>query len=176
MQFQDLAINGACVVDLDRREDSRGFFARSFCQREFADHGLVPAIAQCNVSWNRLQGTLRGIHYQRHPSAEAKLVRCVRGAVYDVVLDLRPHSETYRRWVSVELNEENRTAVYVPPGCGHGFQSLCDDTEILYQMSAVYNPDLESGVRWNDPAFAIRWPIAAPIISDRDRNYPDFIS
>jgi dTDP-4-dehydrorhamnose 3,5-epimerase len=174
MRFEPLSIPGAFLIGLERFEDERGFFARSFCRREFELHGLTPVAVQCSLSWNRRRGTLRGIHFQRDPLPEAKLVRCTRGAVYDVVLDLRSNSSAYRQWVAVELGAESRNAVYVPGGCGHGFQTLSDDTELFYQMSEFYDPALASGVRWNDPAFGIRWPVDRPIMSERDAAYPDF--
>jgi len=174
MQFRPLAIAGAFAVEIEPREDDRGFFARSFCRQEFAEHGLSPVIAQCNVSWNRLRGTLRGLHFQRDPHWEAKLVRCTRGAAYDVVVDLRTASPTYLKWAAVEISAANRTAVYAPSGFGHGFQTLCDDTEIFYQMSEPFYPALSGGIRWNDPAIAVEWPILPPIVSDRDNSFPDF--
>jgi dTDP-4-dehydrorhamnose 3,5-epimerase len=174
MRFVTRQIAGVYLVELDTIDDHRGFFARSFCMSEFRDRGLDPVIAQCSVSWNHKRGTLRGMHFQAAPHAEAKLVRCTRGAVYDVVVDLRPESPTYLKWDAMEINADNRTAVYIPKGCGHGFQSLCDNTEILYHMSEPHHPGASSGVRWNDPAFAIEWPIAEPILSDKDRCYPDF--
>jgi dTDP-4-dehydrorhamnose 3,5-epimerase len=163
---------GVCVVELERLEDERGFFARSFCQDEFEKAGLRTAITQCNVSWNRTRGTLRGLHFQAAPHEEAKLVRCTRGAVWDVVVDLHEGSATRWRWYAVELTADNRRAVYVPEGFAHGFQTLADDTEVLYQMSEFYHPSLARGVRWDDPRLGIRWPVPAPILSQRDRSYP----
>lgn len=174
MRILDTAIEGAKLVELEPIEDQRGFFARSFCRREFEQHGLDPALVQCNVSFNHRRGTLRGMHFQRAPHAEAKLVRCTRGAIYDVIVDLRPQSPSFMRWIPAELSAENRRALYVPRGVAHGFQTLTDDAEVLYQMSEFYAPEAAAGVRWDDPAFAIRWPIAAPIVSARDRAYPDF--
>jgi dTDP-4-dehydrorhamnose 3,5-epimerase len=165
---------GAKVVELETIEDERGFFARSYCAREFEAEGLEHCVAQCNVSYNRRRGTLRGMHFQRTPHAEAKLVRCTRGAIYDVIIDLRPESATFRRWVAAELTADNRLALYVPRGFAHGFQTLTDDSEVFYQMSEFYVPDAASGVRWNDPAFAVAWPIANPILSPRDASYADF--
>ena len=173
MQFRPLAVAGAFAVEIQRHEDSRGFFGRSFCQDEFAKHGLDPVVAQCNVSWNRLRGTLRGIHFQNEPHPEAKLVRCTRGVAYDVVVDLRPDSPSYLKWASVEISADNRIALYAPAGCGHGFQTLCDDTELLYQMSESFYPELSNGIRWNDPSIGVDWPILPPIISDRDNSYAD---
>lgn len=175
MRFRSLGIAGAFAIDLERLEDDRGFFARSFCEQEFAGHGLSSVIAQCNISWNRVQGTLRGIHFQRHPHAEAKLVRCTRGALYDVVVDLRPSSPTYLKWEAIQISADDRTAVYVPDGCGHGFQTLRDDTEVSYQMSERYHPELAGGIRWNDPAVCLAWPLLPPIVSDRDNSYPDLV-
>lgn len=172
MQFRPLSIPGAMVVEVERREDSRGFFARSFCREEFAAQGLDADFVQCNLSWNARRGTLRGMHYQRAPSREGKLVRCTAGAIWDVVLDLRPDSPTYLRWEAAELTASNRRALYIPPGLAHGFQTLADDTEVFYQMTDMYAPDLADGVRWNDPAFGIDWPVADPILSERDAAYP----
>ncbi len=154
--------------------DERGFFARSWCQREFADHGLNPKLAQCNISVTSLKGTLRGLHFQAAPFAEAKLVRCTRGSIYDVVVDLRPSSAAFRDWTAVFLRAEKHNMVYVPEGCGHGFLTLEDDVEVFYQMSEVYSAPAARGVRWNDPAFQIAWPEKVEVISERDRTYPDF--
>jgi dTDP-4-dehydrorhamnose 3,5-epimerase len=172
MQFRPLTVAGAFAVDLERREDSRGFFARSFCQEEFREQGLDPRITQCNVSWNRFRGTLRGIHFQRHPHPEAKLVRCTRGAAFDVVVDLRRESPTWRKWAALDITAGNRIAMYAPAGCGHAFQTLTDDTEIVYQMSESYHPALADGIHWNDPAIGIQWPVLPPLVSDRDDAYP----
>lgn len=173
MKFRPSPLHGACVVELEKIEDERGFFARSWCTREFEEQGLNPRLVQCNVSWNRSHGTLRGMHYQTAPVAEAKLVRCVRGALHDVLIDLRPDSATYRRHFGVELSAQNRRMVYVPEGVAHGFLTLEDDTEVFYQMSEFYDPDHAAGVRWDDPAFGICWPSEVLVISDRDRTYPD---
>ena len=174
MIFIALPLSGAYRIELDRREDDRGFFARSWCEREAAAHGLNPRVAQCNVSFNRRRGTLRGMHFQAPPHEEAKLVRCTRGALFDVIVDLRPESETFRRWVAVELTEDNASAMYVPEGFAHGFQTLVDDTEVLYQMSTFYVEGLQRGVRWDDPAFGIRWALPDPIVSARDAAFADF--
>jgi dTDP-4-dehydrorhamnose 3,5-epimerase len=168
------AIEGARLVELEPIEDERGFFARSFCREEFAAQGLDPCVAQCNVSFNRRRGTLRGMHFQRPPHAEAKLVRCTRGAIYDVIVDLRKESSSFLKWIAVELTAENRRALYIPQGVAHGFQTLEESSEVLYQMSELYSPDAAAGVRWDDPAFGIDWPIARPIVSARDGAYPDF--
>jgi dTDP-4-dehydrorhamnose 3,5-epimerase len=166
---------GAVVIEAEPVEDERGFFARSFCAREFAARGIDARVAQCNVSFNRERGTLRGLHFQHPPHAEAKLVRCTRGAVYDVALDLRSDSPTFLDHFAVELSAANRMMLFVPAGLAHGFQTLEPDTEVFYQMSAPYVPEAADGVRWNDPAFAIEWPLAVSAISERDRTYPDFI-
>ena len=171
MKFAPTSLEGAFVVELERMEDERGFFARSFCQDEFRRHGLKPLIAQCNISWNRKRGTLRGLHYQAAPHEEAKVVRCTRGAIWDVVVDLREGSATRLRWYAAELNAENRRALYVPEGFAHGFQTLADDCEVLYQMSEFYHPELARGVRWDDPRLGIDWPLPDPILSARDRSY-----
>jgi dTDP-4-dehydrorhamnose 3,5-epimerase len=175
MIFTPTDLPGAMIVDLDRKEDERGFFARSWCRDEFAAHQLNPNLAQCNVSFNKTAGTLRGMHYQTPPYEEAKLVRCTAGALYDVIIDLRPGSRTYLRHLAVELTAENRRALYIPEGFGHGFITLADNTEIFYQMSTFYVPDSQRGVRYNDPAFGIRWPIPIAVVSDRDKTYPDFV-
>ena len=171
MKFLPTPLAGAYVVELERIEDERGFFARSFCQNEFRRHGLKPAIAQCNVSWNHKRGTLRGLHYQAAPHEEAKVVRCTRGAVWDVIVDLREGSPTRVRWHALELNAENHLAFYVPEGFAHGFQTLADDSEVLYQMSESYHPGLARGLRWDDPRLGIEWPLPDPILSARDRSY-----
>jgi len=173
MLFTQTRVSGAFVVDLDRHEDERGFFARSWCQREFQAHGLDPCVAQCNVSYNHFAGTLRGIHFQAHPHEEAKLVRCTKGAIYDVVVDLRQRSETFRQHDGVVLSEDNHRALYVPEGCGHGFLTLTDKSEVFYQMSQYYEPTAGRGLRWNDPSLGIQWPEAVRVISERDRTYPD---
>jgi dTDP-4-dehydrorhamnose 3,5-epimerase len=172
--FQPSPLAGAFVVELERREDERGFFARSFCQDEFAKHGLNPRLVQCNVSFNTRRGTLRGMHYQAKPHEEAKVVRCTQGAVWDVMVDLRPESATFKRWQGVELSAANRRALYIPEGLAHGFQTLTDDAELLYLMSEFYHPESARGVRWDDPAFRIEWPLQDPHMSERDRTYPLF--
>jgi dTDP-4-dehydrorhamnose 3,5-epimerase len=172
--FERLKLSGACAVRLERFEDHRGFFARSWCQREFAEHGLTARLVQCNISFTRARGTIRGMHYQVPPREEAKLVRCTAGAIYDVIIDLRPDSPTFRQWIGIELTAANRVMLHVPEGFAHGFQTLEDDTEVFYQMSEYYEPELARGVRWDDPAFGMRWPIPDPILSDRDRSFPDY--
>jgi len=174
MVFTEAGLPGAFIVDVERFEDSRGFFARSWCTDEFARHGLNTRLVQCSVSRNLARGTLRGMHYQIAPHEEAKLVRCTMGAVYDAIVDLRPSSKTYLRSVGVELTAQNHRALYVPEGCAHGFLTLEDDSEVLYQMSQFYAPHAARGVRWNDPAFGIAWPDAVRVIADRDRDFPDF--
>jgi dTDP-4-dehydrorhamnose 3,5-epimerase len=170
----DTALEGAKIVEIEPSEDERGFFARTYCSREFEALGLEPCIAQCNVSYNRRRGTLRGMHFQRAPHEEAKLVRCTRGAIHDVIVDLRAGSRSYLRWIALELSADNRRALYVPRGFAHGFQALTDEAEVFYQMSEFYVPGAASGVRWNDPAFGIEWPIRDPILSPRDATYPDY--
>ncbi len=171
MIFTETRLKGAHIIDIERRCDDRGFFGRSFCQNEFASHGLKTAVAQCNVSFNTKKGTLRGMHFQLPPRAEAKLVRCTRGAIYDVIIDLRPESPTYCEWISVELTADNCRMLYIPEGWAHGFQTLENDSEVFYQMFEFYAPDQARGVRWDDPAFGITWPIPNPVISEKDRTY-----
>ena len=171
MRFVPTPLDGAFTVEIERIEDERGFFARSFCQEEFGARGLDPVVAQCSVSFNRRRGTLRGLHYQDKPHEEAKLVRCTRGAVWDVIVDLRENSATRHRWYAAELSAENCRALYVPCGFAHGFQTLADDSEVLYQMSEFHHPESARGLRWDDPAFGISWPIPDPILSSRDRSY-----
>lgn len=175
MIFSPIPLKGAFVLELEERGDERGFFARSFCQKEFQEHGLNPRIAQCSISWTGKRGTLRGMHYQVAPFEEVKIVRCTRGRVYDVIIDLRPTSETFKRYFAVELSGVNHKQIYVPEGFAHGMQVLEDDSEVFYQVSEFYSPECSRGVRWNDPAFGIEWPISNPIMIDRDRNYQDFI-
>jgi len=172
MKFTELPLAGAYLIELDRRTDERGYFARSFCVQEFSDHGLPTAVVQCNVSFNLARGTLRGMHFQRAPMAEAKLVRCTRGAIYDVIIDLRQGSPTCCRWYGAELTEENGSALFVPEGFAHGFQTLADKSEVFYQMFAGYSSEHADGVRWDDPAFGISWPLPVTAIADRDRAFP----
>lgn len=174
MIFTETGIPGVVVVELEKLGDERGFFARSFCAGEFARSGLHSRFPQANISFNKAMGTLRGLHYQAEPKPEPKLVRCSRGAIFDVAVDLRPGSPTCGRWTSHELNDENHKGLYVPPGCAHGFMTLEDDSEVFYLMGESYHPNLARGVRWNDPAFAIDWPLEPVIISERDAGYPDF--
>lgn len=174
MLFRETELPGAFVIELQKYEDERGFFARSWCQKEFEAHGLNPRTVQCNLSFNKVKGTLRGMHYQVAPHAEAKLVRCTRGAIYDVIIDLRRKSPTYKQYVSEVLSSKNYKALFIPEGFAHGFQTLEDNSEVFYQMSEFYSPEHQRGLRYNDPAFRISWPIEATVISDRDRNYEDF--
>lgn len=174
MIFRPTGLPGAYVVDIEPRVDERGFFARTWCQEEFAAHGLSPRLVQCNISHNRVEGTLRGMHYQVAPAAEAKLVRCTRGAIHDVIVDLRPDSPTFLRHVGVTLTAATHTMLYVPEGFAHGFLTLTDDTEVFYQMSEFYAPECARGARWNDPQFGIAWPGPVRCISPRDATYPDF--
>jgi dTDP-4-dehydrorhamnose 3,5-epimerase len=173
--FAETELKGVFIVEVDKLVDARGFFARVWCEQELRGQDLNPRIAQCSISFNHKRGTLRGMHYQVAPHEEAKLVRCTAGAIYDVVLDLRPDSSTYTRWTSVELTALNRRMMYIPEGCAHGFQTLEDETEVLYLISQVYDAASARGVRWNDPAFSIEWPAANRTLSDRDRTYPDFV-
>ena len=173
MKFQQTELNGAYVVDIERHSDERGFFARSYCADEFANHGLVWHWPQCNISFNAQKGTLRGLHYNAAPHAEAKLVRCTMGSIYDVIVDLRPHSETWMGWIGVELDAASRRALYVPAGFAHGFITLSDDTEVFYQMSARYVPEAARGLYFCDPALGVRWPIPVQVISERDASYPN---
>lgn len=171
MIFKELSIPGVFLISLERYMDERGFFARSFCKKEFGEQGLCTDFLQCNISYNEIHGTLRGIHYQEKPYGEVKVVSCAKGAVYDIVLDLRIDSPTFRRWISIELNDENNYMLYLPIGVGHGFQTLMDHTFVYYQMGTVYVPSAARGIRYNDPYFAVDWPIKNPIISVKDRGY-----
>ena len=175
ISFQETELQGAFVITPERFEDERGFFARSFSDREFEAHGINPRLVECNISFNRRRHTIRGMHFQRSPHAQAKLVRCTAGSIYDVIIDLRPGSKTFGRWVGVELTAENRLMLYVPEGFAHGFQTLADETEVFYQVSAYYAPESCDGARWDDPAFAVRWPATDNVtINERDQSYPDF--
>lgn len=174
MRFEPTALDGVLVVRPELREDERGWFARTWCEREAREHGLETTWVQCSISYNARRGIIRGLHYQRPPYEETKLVRCTMGSIHDVVLDLRPQSPSFGQYAAVELSATNRLAVYVPRGCAHGFQVLEDGTEVFYQISEFYAPDHAAGVRWNDPAFSIRWPVMPAILSDRDRALPDY--
>lgn len=174
MIFTETKLPGAYVIELEKRGDARGFFARAFCQHEFTAIGLMTVVAQTNLSFSQSAGTLRGMHYQSAPYAEAKLVRCTRGSLYDVIIDLRPASATYRSWLGVELSADNRRMLYVPEGFAHGFITLEDAVEVTYQVSQFYTPEAERGVRWDDPAFGIEWPLTPTVISDKDKRWPDY--
>ncbi|MCG8458856.1 MAG: dTDP-4-dehydrorhamnose 3,5-epimerase [Holophagales bacterium] len=174
MIFHELSIPGAFLIEPERKEDRRGFFARTYCRNELEDRGLDPTVVQCNVSVNTSKGTVRGMHWQAAPHEEIKLVRCTSGAIHDVILDLRSESPTYKRCYGVDLTRDNRLALYIPAGVAHGFQTLEDDTEVFYQMSELYYPESARGVRWNDPAFEVEWPLPISMISERDLTFPDF--
>jgi dTDP-4-dehydrorhamnose 3,5-epimerase len=175
MIFTETKLSGAYVIELETFADERGFFAMNWSAKEFAARGLDALVAETNVSFNKHRGTLRGMHYQKDPHGQAKLVRCTRGAIYDVIIDLRPASQTMTDWFGVELTADNHRMLYIPLGFAHGFQTLVDDTEVSYQMSSVYVPGSGTGVRWNDRAFGISWPISALTINERDRTYLDFV-
>lgn len=174
MLFSETSLPGVFEIHIEPHSDDRGFFARSWCRNEFEALGLNPRLVQCNISFNVRKGTLRGMHFQVPPHAEAKVVRCTRGAIYDVVLDLRTSSPAYKSWIAVVLTSANRQMVYIPEGCAHGFLTLEDETEVFYQMSEFYNAESARGVRWNDPAFRITWPERVEVISERDAAYADF--
>jgi dTDP-4-dehydrorhamnose 3,5-epimerase len=174
MKFIETELSGAFIIRPELAKDARGFFARVFCQREFREQGLHASLVQCNISFNREKDTLRGMHYQVAPHREAKLVRCTSGAIFDVIVDLRSDSPTFRKWLGVELSAEHRTMLYVPERFAHGYLTLTGNTEVFYQVSEFYAPSGERGVRWNDPAFGIRWPASPRVISDKDAGHPDF--
>ncbi|MDR3458571.1 MAG: dTDP-4-dehydrorhamnose 3,5-epimerase [Verrucomicrobiae bacterium] len=174
MKFIETPLKGAFVIELEKRGDDRGWFARFFCEREYQQHGLNHKIVQVNTSASKDKGTLRGMHYQLAPKAEDKIVRCLRGGLFDAIIDLRPGSATYRQHFSIELTAENRTMLYVPQGFAHGFITLEPDTEAFYLVTEYYAPERERGIRYNDPQFGIRWPLEPVVISDKDRNQPDF--
>jgi dTDP-4-dehydrorhamnose 3,5-epimerase len=175
MIFTETKLSGAYVIDLEPHHDERGFFARAWCETEFTEHGLNPCIKQCNISFNPKEGTLRGMHYQADPYGEVKLVRCTMGKIYDVIIDIRPDSSSYKQHFSIELSDENRRMLYIPEGFAHGFQTLTDNVEVFYQMAQSYVPGAASGIRWNDPAFKLEWPeVSNRIISERDEQYPDY--
>jgi len=174
MKFIETKLRGAFSIIPDRLEDERGFFARAFCRHEFEEHGLNPDLVQCNISFNKIKGTLRGMHYQTNPHAEAKLVRCTAGAICDVIIDLRPESSTFKQWFLTQLSEKNHQMLYVPEGFAHGYQTLVQQTEVFYQVSAFYHPASERGVRWNDPAFTIEWPLPITAVSKKDASYSDW--
>jgi dTDP-4-dehydrorhamnose 3,5-epimerase len=174
MIFTETKIKEAFIIDLELQRDGRGFFARTFCVEEFEARGLKPTITQCNLSFNYKKGTLRGMHYQKPPSQETKLVRCIRGAIYDVIIDLRPESPSYLSHIGIELTAENRLALYIPDRCAHGFQTLTDETEVTYQMGDLYAPEYADGYRHDDPAFNIEWPLPVSEIADKDKNWALF--
>ena len=174
MRFENTAVDGAFLIEPERRVDERGFFARMFCEKELADYGLVGSMCQVNTAFSPRAGTLRGVHYQEAPHAEVKIMRCVRGAVYDVVVDLRPGSPTFKRWFGTELTAGNGRMLYAPEGTAHGYLTLADDTELMYMTSRPYAPQSARGVRFDDPAFAIQWPAAASMVSKADASWPDF--
>lgn len=174
MIFTETKLKGAFLIEPKKFEDARGFFATSWSAREFESHGISPRLVDCNISYNVSKGTLRGMHFQREPHPQAKLVRCTRGRIYDVAIDLRPDSPTFRQWAGAELTAENHLMLFIPEGFAHGFLTLEDDTEVFYQVSEVYSPECADGVRWNDPAFGVEWPGEVRVIIERDRDYPDF--
>lgn len=174
MIFHQLDIPGAYLLEPQRHEDVRGFFARTYCRDELEERGLDPTVVQCNVSVNKKRGTVRGMHWQADPHPEIKLVRCTNGSIFDVILDLRPGSETYRQHWGVELTRDNRMSLYIPVGVAHGFQTLEDDSEVFYQMSEFYHPECARGVRWDDPAFEVEWPLPISVIADKDTEFPDY--
>jgi len=175
MIFKKTKLKDAYVIDIEKLEDTRGFFGRAYCRKEFETQQLIPDLVQCNISFNKFKNTIRGMHYQIAPHQEVKLVRCTRGAIYDVIIDLRSVSSSYKQWIGIELTADNYRMLYVPEGFAHGYQTLYDDTEVFYQVSQYYNPEFERGVRWNDPAFGIQWPVTqAAVISDKDENWSDF--
>lgn len=176
MIFNETKLKGAFVIEPEKLDDKRGFFARTWCVREFEEHGLNPNLVQCNISFNTKRGTLRGMHYQMAPHEEAKLVRCTMGSIYDVIIDLRSDSPTYKQWFHVDLSADNRKMIYIPEGFFHGFLTLQDNTEVFYQMSEFYASECAIGIRWNDPSFGMDWPDDVLVISEKDRTYPDFTS
>ena len=174
MEFLKTKLPGVFEIRIEAKPDERGFFARTWCRKEFEAQGLAGNLVQCSLSFNKRKGTLRGMHHQIAPNQETKLIRCTQGAIYDVVLDLRPQSPAFKDWVGVELTAGKRNMMYVPQGCAHGFLTLEDQSEVTYQMSEFQNPESARGVRWDDPAFQIKWPAKVEVISERDRSYPDF--
>lgn len=175
MIFKETELKGALIVEMEPIGDNRGFFARAWCQKEFEAHGLTSGFVQNNITFSPQRGTLRGLHYQVAPHEEPKLVRCTRGAIYDVIVDLEPESPTYKQWLGVELTAENHRMIYIPGAFAHGYQILMDDTEVFYQVGEFYAPEYERGFRWDDAAFAIEWPITSPLIlSEKDKYWPDY--
>ena len=174
MIFEETRLRGAFIIDIEKHQDDRGFFARSWCRNEFEAHGIDAAVVQTNISYNERLGTLRGMHYQVAPAAEGKLVRCVRGSIYDVIVDLRPDSPTYLEWIGVELSARSYRMLYIPERFAHGFITLEDDTEVHYQMTAFYAPGCARGARYNDPAFGIHWPVEVRVLAEKDATWPDY--
>lgn len=175
MIFTETRLKGALIVEMEPIRDNRGFFARAWCQREFEAHGLISRFVQNNITFSPKRGTLRGLHYQIAPHEEVKLVRCTRGAIYDVIIDLRPESPTYKQWLGTELTADNRKMTYIPGGFAHGYQILMDETEVFYQVGQFYAPEYERGIRWDDSDFAVDWPITPPLVlSEKDKRWPDF--
>jgi dTDP-4-dehydrorhamnose 3,5-epimerase len=172
MIFRETELKGAYIIELEEKHDHRGFFARTFCAKEFEAHGLKPEVAQCNLSFNHKKGTLRGMHYQVPPAAETKLIRCTKGGIYDVIIDMRPESPTFLQFIGVELTEENHRALYVPEMFAHGYQALSDGAEVMYQVGEFYTPGCERGLRYDDPFFNIPWPLEVTVISEKDTNWP----
>jgi len=176
MIFEETKLKGAYIIQPERISDTRGYFARAWCSKEFETHGLNTSPVQSNISFNIKEGTVRGMHFQISPYAETKLVRCTRGAIWDVIIDIRPDSTTYTQWIGVELTMDNHTMLYVPEGFAHGYQTLTDNSEVFYQVSQFHAPEFERGIRWDDPSFDIKWPLSGErIISEKDRKWPDFI-
>lgn len=175
MRIETTELDGARLIEIEPVSDHRGFFARTFCAREFTEHGLRPSFVQHNTSYTKAAGSIRGMHFQRAPAAEVKVANCVRGAIYDVIIDLRKGSPTFRRWQGFELTHDNRRRLYIPMGFAHGFQTLTDNVEVEYLISEFYTPEAASGVRYDDPAFAIRWPLPVTSISEMDRSWPDYV-
>jgi dTDP-4-dehydrorhamnose 3,5-epimerase len=176
MRFIETILKGAFIIIPDLIEDERGFFARAFCRREFEENALNPDLMQCNISFNESKGMLRGMHYQSGPQAEVKLVRCTAGAIYDVIIDLRPESPTFKQWLSTELTGNNHHLLYVPEGFAHGYQTMTPETEVFYQVSAFYHPASERGIRWDDPAFGVEWPLPITVISKKDASHPNWVA
>jgi len=174
VQFIPAQLAGAYLIELEAYHDERGYFMRTWCRRELSEQGLNADLVQCSLSHNRRRGTVRGMHYQRPPHGETKIVRCSRGAIFDIIIDLRPDSPTHQRWQGFELTAENHRMLYIPPGMAHGFITLVDDSDVAYMMSDWHEPSSAAGVRWNDPQFDVRWPIPVAVIADRDKNYPDY--
>lgn len=175
MKFNQTPLQGAFVIEVEKREDERGFFGRSWCVREYADHGLDPTVVQANVSFNKVKGTLRGMHFQTAPHEEVKVVRCTRGSLYDVIVDLRPESPTYCQWFGVELSAENYRMLYIPKRFAHGYQTLEDTVDLMYMVSTFFAPDQATGVMYNDPAFKIQWPLPVSMMNEKDRTWPVYV-